>query len=174
MEKSTEVMTKSKETQLVIFRLREEEFGIEINSVLEISRMLEITYLPQTTSFIEGVVNLRGQVIPVVDLGKRFGFKTQAPVTKAARIIVVEISRETLGLLVDEVPEVIRISETEIKPPPDVIQNNEKQDYIKGVAKLGERLVVVLDLAKVLSPEECVVTQKAVNGSPVKGGKGES
>ena len=173
MGKPAEAPIKSKETQLVIFRLREEEFGVEINSVLEISKTLEVTHLPQAPGFIEGVVNLRGQVIPVVDLARQFGLRPQAELPKTARIVVVEISQETLGLLVDEVPEVLRIPESEIEKPPEMFHNEEKQDYVKGVAKLGERLVIVLDLAKVLASSEGMTAQKPGTGPSLRSEKGE-
>ena len=160
MAKTSQVPTKGKEVQLVIFRLQEEEYGAEITSVLEISRMLEITHLPQAPDFIKGVINLRGQVIPVVDLGWQFGHKSLAELPKTARIVVVEVEGETLGLLVDEVPEVLRVPETEIEPPPELFQSEVKRDYVKGVAKLGERLVIVLDLEKVLLPRELEAATK--------------
>ncbi len=143
-----------KETQLVIFKLREEEFAAEISSVLEISRYLEITHLPEAPGFVEGVVNLRGQVIPVIDLARQFGLKTLTERPKTARIVVAEIGGEILGILVDEVPEVLRIPENQIEPTPELIHGDEKREYVKGVAKLGERLVVVLDLEKLLRPQE--------------------
>lgn len=154
MAKQTQETVKAKDIQIVIFRLREEEFGAEINSVLEISRMLEITHLPEAPGFIEGVVNLRGQVIPVIDLAKQFGLKPQAQRPKTARVVVVEVSGETLGLLVDEVPEVLRVSESDVEAPPELVQAGEKSDYVKGVAKLGQRLVIVLDMNKLLSGRE--------------------
>lgn len=158
-------MTMEKQTQLVIFRLRHEEFGAEITSVLEISRMLEITHLPETPGFIEGVVNLRGQVIPVIDLARQFGLEPEAKLPKTARIVVVEAGEETVGLIVDEVPEVLRVVDTDIEPTPDLIQSAAKRDYVKGIAKLGGRLVIVLDLHKVLAPHEIEVVGKIAEES---------
>jgi purine-binding chemotaxis protein CheW len=146
--------SKGPEKQLVIFCLRDEEFGVEISSVLEISRILAITKIPQAPGFIEGVINLRGKVLAVIDLARQFGLKEEKELPKTARIIVVGVQGKSLGLIVDEVPEVIRISEEEIEPTPDMIQSEIKRDYIKGVAKLGERLIILLDLNNILAPHE--------------------
>ena len=164
MPKKTEESPKGKELQLVIFRLRQEEFGAEIASVLEITRMLEITRIPEAPGFVEGVVNLRGQVIAVIDLAKQFGLAAQREFPKTARIVVAEMAGETIGLIVDEVPEVLRVAEAEIEPTPEIIQTEVKHDYVRGVAKLGERLILLLDLAKVLAPQELAGVGKATKG----------
>jgi len=149
-----ELKSKAREIQLVIFRLRDEEFGVEIASVLEISRVLDITHIPEAPGFIEGVINLRGRVLAVVDLAKQFGLKEEKELPKTARIVVIEVRNITLGLIVDEVPEVIKISEEEIEPTPEIIQSEVNRNYIKGVAKLNERLIILLDLNNVLSFHE--------------------
>lgn len=149
-----EIKSKGKEKQLVIFCLRDEEFGVDISSVLEISRVLEITKIPQAPGFIEGVINLRGKVLAVIDLAKQFGLAEEPQLPKTARIIVVEMHDKNVGLIVDEVPEVIRISEENVEPTPEIIQSEVKRDYIKGVAKLGTRLIILLDLKKILAPHE--------------------
>ncbi|MFH0772411.1 MAG: chemotaxis protein CheW [Candidatus Omnitrophota bacterium] len=154
MAKKEELKPKGKEIQLVIFRLRDEEFGAEITSVLEISRLLDITHIPEAPGFIEGVINLRGQVIAVVDLARQFGLNEQKELPKTARIVIVEVGGGTVGLIVDEVPEVLRIAEEDIEPAPEIISTEVKRDYIKGVGKLGERLVILLDLNKALAPHE--------------------
>ena len=145
---------KGKEIQLVVFRLRNEEFGVEIGSVLEISRVLEITRIPQAPSFIEGVIDLRGQVIAVVDLARQFGLPAQKQQSLTARIVVVEVAGQTVGLLVDQVPGVLKIEQENIEPTPELIQTEIKRDYIKGVGKLGERLIILLELNNVLAPHE--------------------
>ena len=158
------VMQQEKEVQLVVFRLRDEEFGAEIGSVLVITRVLEITHLPEAPSFITGMVNLRGQVIPVVDLARQFSLPSQPALPKTARIIVAEVGGETVGLLVDEVPEVLRISETDLEPPPELIQSEAGQAHVKWVAKLGERLVIVLDLNKTLTLHQVEAAGKLAEG----------
>ena len=150
----TEPKSKAREIQLVIFRLRDEEFGVEISAVLEITRLLAITHIPEAPGFIEGVINLRGKVLAVVDLARQFGLKEEKELPKTARIVVVEVRNITLGLIVDEVPEVIRVSEEKIEPTPEIIQSEVNRHYIKGVAKLDQRLVILLDLNNVLSFRE--------------------
>lgn len=145
---------KEKEVQLVLFKLGREEFGADIGSVLEITRVLEITHLPEAPGFIEGVINLRGKVIAVVDLHRQFQLPASKERPKSARIIVAEVHNETVGFLVDEVPEVLRIPQSSLEPPPELVQGKIKNDYIKGVGKLGNRLIVLLDWEKVLAPEE--------------------
>ena len=162
MAKKPEEIVKGKELQLVIFRLRSEEFGTEIASVLEISRVLEITRIPQAPGFIEGVVNLRGQVIAVIDLAKQFGLPPQPELPKTARIIIAEVAGETIGLIVDEVPEVLRVGEETIEPTPEIIQAEIKRDYLRGVAKSGDRLILLLDLQKVLASQELEAVGKMI------------
>jgi len=139
---------------VVVFRLRQEEFGVEIGPVLEISPMLAITRIPHAPHFIEGVIELRGQVIAVINLARQFGLAEQKGLPKTARIVVVRIAQETLGLIVDEAPEVLWIAEEHIEPTPEIIQTKVKRDYITGVAKLGERLIILLNLNNVLAAEE--------------------
>ena len=150
----TELKSKAREIQLVIFRLCDEEFGVEISSVLEIIRRLAISHIPKAPGFIEGVINLRGKVLAVVDLARQFGLKAAKEMPKTARIVVVEVRNISLGLIVDEVPEVIRISEEQIEPAPEIIQSDINRLYIKGVAKLDQRLIIILDLNNVLSFHE--------------------
>lgn len=144
--------TKKDMLQLVSFKLREEEFGVNILQVQEIIRMQEITNVPNAPNFVEGVINLRGRVIPIVDLRKRFGLEAKEH-SKATRIIVVMIDQVTVGLIVDEVSEVLRIPEDTVEPPPPIVAGIEA-DYIKGVGKLEDRLLILLDLNKILSQEE--------------------
>jgi len=152
--------SKASEVQLVIFRLKGEEFGTEIAAVVEISRMLDITRIPDAPGFIEGVINLRGRVLAVIDMARQLGFGRVDDAAKAARIIIVDVGSETVGLMVDEVPEVLRVAESEIEPPPEFIQSKVKKDYVKGVAKLDERLIILLDLTKVLASEEVIEAGK--------------
>lgn len=154
MPRKEELKTKAPEIQLVIFRLRDEEFGVNISEVREIVRMMEITHIPEAPGFIEGVINLRGQVIAVVELARQFGLAPEVERPKTARIVVIEIAGKTVGLIVDEVPEVLRISQDNIEPTPEVIETEVHKDYLKGVGKLVDRLIILLDLEKVLKPHE--------------------
>ncbi len=140
--------------QFVNFRLRDEEYGVDIGSVREITRVVDISHIPESPSFIEGVTNLRGQIIPVVDLAKQFGLAPQEKLPESARIVVTEVKGQTVGMIVDEVPEVIKISVENIEPTPELIQTGIRKDYIKGVGKLENRLIILLDLEKVLAPHE--------------------
>ena len=136
------------EKQLVIFDLAAETYGVDIGSVREIIRMQEITKVPRTPNFVEGVINLRGKVIPVIDLRKRFGFQ-QAEATKDTRIVVVDIDGNDIGVVVDAVTEVLRLSADAVEPPTGVITTADS-DYLLGIAKLETRLIILLDLQKAL------------------------
>ncbi len=140
--------------QLVIFRLRDEEFGVDIATVMEIIRVLDITHIPEAPLFIKGVINLRGQIVPVIDLASQFELEPEENLPAKSRIVISEICGQTVGLLVDEASEVIKIPVENIEPAPELIQSRIKRDYIKGVAKLKNRLIILLDLDKVLAPEE--------------------
>ncbi len=139
--------------QLVSFKLGDEEFGVDILQVQEIIRMQNITRVPNAPHFVEGVINLRGKVIPIIDLRKRFDLGHHEA-DKNTRIVVVKIDDIVVGLIVDEVSEVLRIPADTVEPPPPIIAGIES-DYIKGVGKLDEgRLLILLDLNKILSKEE--------------------
>lgn len=138
--------------QLVSFNLGDEEYGVDILRVQEINRMVHITRVPKAPEFVEGVINLRGKVIPIVDLRKRFGLCAK-PHDKNTRIIVVDIDGRTVGLIVDGVSEVLRFSMDTIEPPPPMVTGVDAE-YIWGVGKLEDRLLILLDLSKVLANEE--------------------
>lgn len=138
--------------QLVTFSIGEEEFGVNILKVQEINRTMEITKVPRAPAFVEGVINLRGKVIPIIDLRSRFGLSSK-PEDKDTRIIVIEINSIIVGFVVDAVSEVLRIPASTVEPPPPVVAGVES-DYISGVGKLKERLLIMLDLDKLLSTED--------------------
>ena len=138
--------------QLVSFKLDDEEFGVPILKVQEINRFPEITKVPQSPSFVEGIINLRGKVVPVISLRKRFGF-AQAQADKDARIIVVELNGKVVGFTVDSVREVLRVSSSVVEPPPTLVSGIERE-YLSGVAKLEGRLLILLNLDKVLNDME--------------------
>lgn len=142
----------AEERQLVVFQLAGETYGVDINWVHEIIRMQPITKLPRTPHFIEGVINLRGRIIPVIDLRKRFGLPT-AEETQNSRIMVVEMAGVTVGMIVDAVSEVLRLPTNSIEPPPPMMHGIDIA-YLQGVGKWEERLVILLDLEKVLNRGE--------------------
>ena len=149
MAENTNTLT---ETQLVVFDLASEYYGVDIGDVREIIRMQTITRVPGAPSFVEGVINLRGRVVPVVDLRKRLRLNVGEQ-TKESRIVVVDISGRDVGVIVDAVTEVLRIPISSIEPPSSMITDTES-DYLRGIAKLESKLVILLDLNKVLTTVE--------------------
>jgi purine-binding chemotaxis protein CheW len=141
-----------KELQVVGFRIGQETFGVPISLVREIVRVPAITSVPNAPDYIEGVINLRGRIIPVVDLRKRFREKVGEP-SKKNRIVVVELEGRLIGLMVNSASEVLRIPPSEIEAPQDVFQEGEL-NYITGVGKLRGRLIILLDLHKILQRGE--------------------
>ena len=150
--------TQKKETtellQLVSFFIGNEEFGVDILYVQEINRMSQVTKVPNSPEFVNGVINLRGRVIPVIDLRLKFGMPKKEP-DKNTRIIVIEVSGKTVGFIVDSVNEVLRISKDVTEPPPELAMGV-NSEYIKAVGKLEDRLLILIDLEKILSKEEDV------------------
>lgn len=138
--------------QLVSFKIGDEEFGIEILKVQEIIKMLPITKVPNSPAFVDGVINLRGRVIPVVDLRVKLGLQRQDH-TKNTRIVVVELNGKTVGFIVDEVNEVLRITKDITEAPPEMI-GNINREFITSIGKLEDRLLLLLDLEKVFSLSE--------------------
>ena len=133
--------------QVVSFDIGTEEYAVDILEVQEIIRMVEITPVPKAPYYVEGVINLRGKVIPIVDLRLRFGLSA-AERTKETRIVVVDVSRIILGLVVDSVSEVIRIPSSLIEPPPNGKQGG--AEFHKGVGRVDGRLLILLDLNRLL------------------------
>ncbi|NSW89556.1 MAG: chemotaxis protein CheW [Firmicutes bacterium] len=150
-EKSTERQLIDEE-QLVTFKIDMEEYGIKITNVQEINRMTEVTRIPRAPYYIEGIVNLRGNIIPALDLRKLFGLSEKQK-TDATRIIIVDLNGKKTGIVVDSVSEVLRFEKTLIEPPPDILSSGIDSDYVEGVGKLndGKRMVLILNLDKVLS-----------------------
>ena len=141
-----------KDIQIVGFRIGRETFGLPIAMVREIARVPEITSVPNAPDYIEGVINLRGRIIPVVDLRKRLGEKVIES-SKRNRIVVVELESRSIGLIVNSASEVIKIPPSDIEAPHSVFQEGEL-NYITGVGKLRGRLVMMLDLSKILQRGE--------------------
>ena len=138
--------------QFVSFRLCGEEYGIRILQVQEIIRYEELTRIPQSEEFIEGVLNLRGRVVPVIDLRKRFEL-VQSERDNATRIVVVEIDNQVVGLVVDAVNEVQTIEENQIDPPPP-LGTGISAEYIYGMGKIEDRLIILLNIERILKEEE--------------------
>ncbi len=142
----------SSEKQFIVFRLGEEEYGVEILQVQTIERMLPITRVPHAPEFVEGVSNLRGSVVPIMDLRSRLGLPPKEP-TNESRVITVKMEDVMVGMIVDAASDVVKVPTSAIEPPPSVIGGVEST-YLEGVAKLEDRLLVLLKLAEVLKKDE--------------------
>ncbi len=143
----------SGEIQLVSFLVGKEEFGADILMVQEIIRMQPITRVPNAPHFVEGVINLRGKVIPIVDLRKRLNVETDVDARKI-RIIVVDVDGKITGFIVDAVSQVLRIPKHTIEPAPSIVIEGIDSEYITGVSKLNDKLLILLDFNKILSRRE--------------------
>ena len=143
-----ETVTGGEVLQLVTFTLGNEEYAVNILNVQEINRITEITQVPNSPDYVEGVINLRGKVIPVVNLRKKFNFEDK-PTDDTSRIIIMEIQGITNGLIVDSVSEVLRIPASSVEPAPPMSAELQSQ-FIKGIAKLENRLIILIDLDNLL------------------------
>src|SRR3982751_5756371 len=144
--------TTGDERQLVVFQLGAELYGVEIARVHEIIRLQAVTRVPRSPAFVEGVINLRGKVIPVIDLPGRFGLPS-AEHSRSTRIVVVEIGDQVVGIVVDGVSEVLRVNTATVEPPSPVVAGIDSE-YLHGIAKLTDRLVILLDLDRILARDE--------------------
>ena len=151
MDQAAEQLSKE-QIQLVVFRLAGETYGVDIHRVREIIRVQQITRVPKTPDFVEGIINLRGGVIPVIDLRKRLNLHTEET-TEDARIVVIEQQEQTIGMIVDQVSQVLRIDSATVEPPSPFIVTVDTR-YLAGIAKLTDQLIVLLDLDHVLTENE--------------------
>lgn len=143
--------------QFVIFRLGDEKYAVDILNVGGISEFLEVTKVPNAPPFIDGIINLRGDIIPIVNLKKRFNIP-EKKVDSDTRIIINNINGKDIGFVVDEASQVINIDEADIEDAPDIIKGADRQ-YIAGVGKVNNQIVILLNLEKILNDDE----KKAVN-----------
>jgi purine-binding chemotaxis protein CheW len=154
--------TVGKVKQLISFAVAHEEYGFELQHVKEVIRMREVTWLPEAPSCVQGIVNLRGQVIPIIDLREKFGLE-HVEATAETRVIVVEQEEgSAVGMMVDSASQVIRLPESEFEPPPAVL-SKVAQDYIAAVGKRGDRLITVLDVGLLPPPGEIPKRNNHVN-----------
>ncbi|REE94438.1 purine-binding chemotaxis protein CheW [Paenibacillus taihuensis] len=145
----------SEEIKVIVFGLAHEEYGVEVDKVRTIERMMPITRVPKTPAFIKGVINLRGVVLPVIDLRGRFGLPETVE-TESSRIIIVAVNDLEVGFIVDAANDVIDIDENSIDTPPEVV-GGIKAKYLRGVAKIGDnRLLIMLNLSEVLNKSEII------------------
>jgi purine-binding chemotaxis protein CheW len=142
-----------KNLQLVIFELSGEEFGVEIMQVSEIIPVSRITSIPQAPECIKGLINLRGKIVVVIDLNKRLGFNSKET-DSLSKIIIMEVRGTVIGMLVNSVTEILRLPLSSIEPTPEIIKSKINAEYLTGVGKVGNRIIVLLNLARVLGEEE--------------------
>ncbi|MFB5266591.1 chemotaxis protein CheW [Paenibacillus enshidis] len=143
------------EIKVIVFKLGEEEYGVEVDKVQSIERMVPITRVPKTFTFVKGVFNLRGVVMPVIDLRGRFGLE-ETEYTDQTRIIIVAVNDMQVGFIVDSANDVIDLNSDAIETPPEVV-GGIKAKYLRGVAKISEeRLLIMLNLSEVLNKSELV------------------
>lgn len=158
-KKSKKVLVQEEQVQLVTFQVGSEEYGLDIDAISEVVRPLKITTLPKMPDFIEGVVNLRGTIIPVVDLRKRFDLSAGSGDARKARMIITRGALQVsggaglLGLIVDRVSEVVHLPVREIAPAPEAARGR-NTDFIKGMGKLGDHLIILLEIGRILSQQE--------------------
>ncbi len=159
----TQASADSELLQLVSFEVGDEEYAVPILSVQEINRMMQITRVPQSPPFVEGVINLRGKIIPVIDLRKRFGL-AKLENSDNVRIIVVEIASRVIGFTVDSVNEVLRINANIVEPAPAMVSGQDT-DYVQGVGKLDDRLLILLNLEKLFTSDEIAEIEQTSNAA---------
>lgn len=140
------------EIKVIVFQLKDEEYGVEVDQVRSIERMQHITRVPRTPDFVKGVINLRGVVTPIIELRNRFDIE-EIEHSDSTRIIIVAVGDMEVGLIVDAANDVVDIPSNIIEPPPEVVGGIEA-DYLRGVAKMEKRLLILLNLNKVLNPKE--------------------
>ncbi|MCD4845524.1 MAG: chemotaxis protein CheW [Methanosarcinales archaeon] len=153
MSDEADAKTAPEEMQLVVYHLGDEEYGVEVGQVREIIRMETVTIIPKAPFYIEGVINLRGQVTTVVNMRTKFGLE-DIEADQHTRIIVAELGDLIVGMTVDSVTEVMRVSRSSIEPTPSIVTSGVDSDCLKGVCKLDNRLLILMDLYKVLSEDE--------------------
>ncbi len=149
--------------QLVGFTIGEEQFGVDILMVQEIIRSAPITSVPNSPDFIEGVINLRGNIIPVIELRKRLNLFREDTASKDTWILILEINSRVTGFIVDSVTRVLKIMENTIEPPPEVVVAGLANQYIRGVCDIGEGLLILLDFNSILMADE-LRQLKAIEG----------
>jgi purine-binding chemotaxis protein CheW len=156
----------NRELHIVGFRVGRETYGVPITSLHEIVRVPEITVVPDAPDYLEGVINLRGKIVSVMDLRKRFGDK-DATLKRQNRILVVEHSGKLAGLIVDSATEVLKIASEDVEAPPSVFQEG-GLNCVTGLGKVRGRLVVLLDMSKLLSPANLLQESEAIERKTAK------
>lgn len=144
----------AEDIKVIVFALANEEYGVEVEKVKTIERMMPMTRVPKTYDFVKGVINLRGVVVPVIDLRGRFGLP-EAEFTDNSRIVIIQVDDLEVGMIVDAANDVIDVDADQIQDPPEIV-GGVRAKYLRGVAKIGDRLLVLLNLKEVLNKSEIV------------------
>lgn len=153
--KEKDIKENQQKSQLIVFRLGDEEYGLQIGQIKEVVPTPHITRLPQTPSYVKGVANIRGNIIAVVDLEEKFGLKQQADESANNYTLVVESDQVKMGVLVRELPNTLNVMQSQIEDSANIIQDGAAdQSYIKGIVKLEDRLIIMLDVFKTMSESE--------------------
>jgi purine-binding chemotaxis protein CheW len=140
------------ENQLVVFKLGEEEYGMDILSVKEIIRYQKTVKIPDAPDFIQGIINYRNSVVPIMDLNRRFKLGGKG-LSDSTRVIIVNLAGKQVGFMVDQVEEVLRLGEEDIEAAPEVVTGVDRK-YIRGIGKLEDRLIIILDVERILTEGE--------------------
>lgn len=167
-ETGTRIEYTGNEIQIVTFRLGKETFGVRVKDIREIVKLENVTRVPQMPIFIEGVMNLRGQITTIVDLKKLMELPRGETDPGYTRIIVAEISDGQLGLIVDSVKEVIRVSPESITDPPKMVSSQKAARFLAGICKLPDQLILLIDISRILSGNQFEQVIKATTASPSK------
>jgi len=141
------------ERKYVIFKIKDEEYGVDIMKVKEVSEFKKSTSIPNSPSFVDGIINLRGDITPIISLKKKFNIPVEKGYDDSSRIIVVNMNDKLVGFAVDEASQVISIDDSNIDPPPEIVAGLDRR-YINGIGKLQDRIVIILDLERVLNENE--------------------
>lgn len=166
-DKGIQELTELDEKQLVVFKLAEEQYGVDISQVQEITKIAQITTVPRSPQFVQGVVNLRGEVIPVIDMRKRFDMESKN-YTDRTRIIVSELNNTKIGLIVDEVLEVLRIPSQKFELVPAIVNDEQGRTYMDGIANIDNRMILALNLENVLENKEWTQLNKMLESADKK------
>ncbi len=141
-----------KNIKVIAFRLKDQEYGVDVSQVKSIERLHEVTKMPKSVDFVKGIINLRGEVTPVINLAERFGLG-ESETTENSRIIIVNLGDVQAGLIVDSANDVIDIPTDMIEPPPQILHEVD-EEFVQGVAKLDNRLLVIVNLEKIFGENE--------------------
>ncbi len=152
-QNKTSKITQKEEKQFIVFTVCGEKFGVDVRQAREIIPSTDFTRIPNSPEFVMGVINLREEIIPIIDLKKKLRLSTKNPDNLDEKVIIVELDDTLIGMQVDSVSELMRLYTSDIAEPPKIVKGINR-DYLSGVGKLGDKLLILLDLNKILSQRE--------------------